>query len=65
MIGRPSSVWDLHRVRQHDWAKVDGEESAVCGDCGLDFDDATWLANIPACPGPGFRLIRRGRHEAP
>lgn len=63
VASRPTTWDDLRRMRQHRWEKVEGYVAAACLDCGLIFDADQWLADIPACPGPGFRLVRRGRHE--
>lgn len=56
VAAKPTRTWDMDRVRTHKW------QAGTCLDCDLVMSDDATLADLPACPGPGFILTQR---EAP
>lgn len=56
VVARPTSRWDLDRVRMHAW-----NGTTTCARCGLEITADLVLADLPGCPGPLFRLTFLGR----
>lgn len=56
VAARPTSRWDLDRMRMHSW-----NATTTCHACGLEITADLVLADLPGCPGPLFRLTFLGQ----